>query len=241
MTRHPDTTFALDDPTLEAWAGEIRHRLITTLDPGSVDGIVVAVGGAVTIGVTAAAATAIPGGTTMTTATVAATTGMHAKAAAGCLAAALVAGGGAAVTGSLPAGMQDFAADAAVHIGVTLPRSEASLSVVDHIELGIGEIVAVDGAGRLRVATTDDGIVLTGLEADAGFSGTVLAETSESILVEFRSATETATVLVTNLNGRLAASVTGSMAAEGSAGTDTDASIDAETEVEIDLGAQLGG
>ena len=97
-----------------------------------------------------------------TTTAIGATAASHValKLAAGGLAAALTVGGAAAVTGNLPDGAQTFAADAAAHIGLDLPRPDASLD--GSLDLSLGDIVTVGGAGRLGV-TLDGDTLLTAL------------------------------------------------------------------------------
>lgn len=154
----------------------------------------------------------------MTSTTIGATVASHtaAKIAAGGLAAALTVGGAAAVTGDLPDGAQRFAADAAARIGLTLPRPQAHFD--GSLDLWVGDIVEVGTAGRVGVRLDETGLRLTGIEGNAGFSAHVVAETPEAAIVEFRSATETTSVLLTSADGAIVSSVTTGIEAEAEAG-----------------------
>lgn len=234
--RNPESSEAA--ALLVGWQADLRDSLATELDPDRIEAL--AAGVAALSGTTAitAASTAIAqGGTTMLNTTTAATTtaagaggatagaaatgSMTAKIAAGAIAASLVGGGAAAVTGNLPAAMQSFVADTGAHIGLDLPRPEANVGLTADLGLGLGagEIVDLGAPGRLS-ATVDAsaGLVLTGVEEATGFTAAVLSRTSDSVMVEFRSATETATVLLTNVDGQIVASFDGDAELHGSAG-----------------------
>ncbi len=190
----------------------------------------------------------------MTSTAIGATAASHAasKLAAGGLAAALAAGGAAAVTGTLPDAAQRFTADAAAHVGLSLPRPEVAINGMGSLDLSVGDIVTVGGAGRVGVRLDADGLQLTVIDGNAGFSARVVTETADAIIVEFRSATETTSVLLTRVNDQIASSVTTSSldaTADGEAEewtdaqADTEADADAETEAEVDaeLHVNIGG
>ena len=169
--------------------------------------------------VAGATASATQGGVAMTT-TIAASAASNTalKVAAIGLCASLAAGGTAAVTGNLPDGAQTFAADVAAHIGIDLPRPHAAVG--GSLDLGVDDIVMVDGAGRVGVSLNGDAMAITGIEADAGFEAAIVSQTADAIVVEFRSATETATVLLTEVEGSLVSRVTFDAQAEAEAEAD---------------------
>ena len=116
-------------------------------------------------------------------------------------------------------------------------------SGIRSIDLSVGDVVTVGGAGRVGIRLDGEGLILTGIEGSAGFTSRVVAETSDAIIVEFRSATETTSVLLTRVNDQIASSVTTSSldaTADGEAEertdaqADTEADADAETEAEVD-------
>lgn len=240
------------DPLLE-WAGDLRAEVLGRLTPDTIGAIAgIAVTGVVSSATVAGVLAALEGGTTMTSTAIGATSHTAAKLAAGGLAATLTAGGAAAVTGSLPDSAQRFTADAAAHIGLSLPRPEAAISGIRSIDLSVGDVVTVGGAGRVGIRLDGEGLILTGIEGSAGFTSRVVAETSDAIIVEFRSATETTSVLLTRVNDQIASSVTTSSldaTADGEAEewtdaqADTEADADAETEAEVDaeLHVNIGG
>ncbi len=219
---------------------------IPAIDAAEVSTVARAAGVAV-VTTTAAVLTAAGGGT-MTTATIGATASAHAglKVAAGCLAATLAAGGAAAATGHLPAPAQRFAADAAAHVGITLPRPQATATIQTTSRIAVGSAgtvaVSLDAGGRLDLATID---------ANAGFTADVIAQTADSILIEFRSATDTTAVLVSNVDGTIVSSVTAGAgaSADSSASTGADVSGGADpatngsagVSIEGDLQIGLGG
>lgn len=274
-----------DADLLATWQADLRGSLVSGLDPDRVE--LLAAGIAAMAGSTAlatASAVATQGGTHMletttaataatnaaagvtagatgATAGAAATGSLGAKIAAGALAASLVGGGTAALTGNLPNGMQSFVADAAAHIGLDLPRPEVNLDIVGGLDagLGVGEVVDLGVAGRLS-ATVDAtaGLVLTGIEEAAGFTARVVSETSDSVMVQFESATESATVLLTQVDGQIVASITGDASAGTSQSTDggvdagaeagtsgsiesDGASVDAESNTRIQIGIGTDG
>ncbi len=156
------------------------------------------------------------------------------KLAAGGLAAALTVGGAAAFTGNLPDGAQSFAADAAAHIGLDLPRPDATIN--GSLDLSLGDIVTVGGAGRLGVTLDGDNLQLGGIEANAGFTARVVTSTADTVIVEFASAAETTTVLLNTLEGELVSSVTTTL--HGSADAAAEADADAKANAEADGGAE---
>lgn len=237
------------DP-IPSWERELRTAVIGDLSPATVGTIVgaMAVGAlGATVAATAIAATAEGGVTMTTTITASAASNVALKAAAWGLAASLAVGGTAAVTGNLPDGAQEFAADAAAHIGLTLPRPDTSLS--SSLDLEVGDIFSVEGAGRVGVRLDGEAIVITGIEAANGFEATIVSQTEEAVLVEFRSATETATVLLTSVNGSVvsdidfhaAAEADADAAAEADADADAEAEAEAEAEADAELDITIGG
>jgi hypothetical protein len=231
------------DGMVTAWQQAVRGSLIVELDRGTAiqiaRRIVVAAG---STGPTVAAALAAGQGATMINATTAtsaaanaaagtgatvaasASSSLAAKIAAGTLVAALTAGGAAAVTGTLPDGMQSFAADAAAHIGIDLPRPAIALGLDADVDaslgLGVGEVFDFGAAGRLSAtADASSGLVVTGIEEAAGFTASILHQTRDSVTVQFASATDTKTVVLTSVDG---ATVTDT-------GLEADASSDAST------------
>jgi hypothetical protein len=243
MRTHP-TPHSPSDP-ISQWAADLRTEVIGALAPESVGAIVgaMAVGAVSTTLAVVATASAAEGGVTMTT-TIAAAAASHValKASALGLCAALAAGGTAAVTGNLPDGLQTLSADLGAHIGLNLPRPDAAVNL--QLDVGLDDIVKVGGAGQVGVHLDGAGLLLTGIEAKVGFSTRVVSETREAIIVEFTSATETTSVLVTAIDGAIAASVTTSANAEGGAGTGTECGCDdteagAETEATVDAGLDI--
>jgi len=240
MRTHP-TPYSPSDP-ISQWAEDLRTEVIGALSPESVGAIVgmVVVGAVSTTLAVVATASAAQGGVTMTT-TIAASAASNTalKVAAIGLCASLAAGGTAAVTGNLPDGAQTRAADVAAHIGIDLPRPQAAVG--GSLDLGVGDIVTVDGAGRVGVNLEGDAMVITGIEADAGFEAAIVSQTVDAIVVEFRSATETATVLLTEVEGSLVSSVTFDAQAEAEAEAEANAEAEAEAEADGGLEIQIGG
>ncbi len=244
----PTTRIHYDDP-LALWAADLHTEVIGALSPNAVGAIVdaVLVGAvATTMAAAVTTATVAEGGVAMTT-TIAASAASHSalKVAAIGLAATLAAGGTAAVTGNLPDGAQRFTADAAAHIGLTLPSPDAS--VLGSLDLAVGDLVTVAGAGKVGVRLEGGALVITGIESEDGFSASIVSQTQDAVLVEFRSATETATVLVTQVNGTIVSDVEFDAAAdtgaeyEGDAGADAEAEAEAEAKAEAELEIQIGG
>ncbi len=254
MTAHP-TNHRIPDP-IPLWERDLRTEVVGDLSPAAV-GVIVGAVAAGAIGTTVAAAAvaaAVEGGVTMTT-TITASAASHVaiKAAALGLAAALAAGGTAAVTGNLPDGAQRFTADAAAHIGIALPRPDTSLS--GSLDLEVGDVVNVAGAGRVGARLDGAALVLTGIETIGGFEASVVSQTSNAITVEFRSAAETATVVLTQVDGTIESTVDFAATAGAEAGAEADggattgaetgaeAETQAETqaEAEADLKIEIGG
>lgn len=255
MSTHPTTTPA--DPLLH-WERDLLSEVVDEMPTSTVGVIGAAAAGAIaSTTVATAAAVAAQGGTamTMTGATVeaAASSNVAAKIAAGSLAAALAVGGSAAVTGNLPDGAQEATADAAARIGITLPRPEADVRVNGSLDASAGEIITVGTAGRVGVTLEDGALRVTGTETRGAFTAHVVSETDGAILVEFRSATETVSVLLTNVEGAIASSITtqvhgsveGRADAEGSVstGADTgdDSSVKGEAEADARFRIRIGG
>ena len=236
MRAHSVPGTSAPDP-LSEWTGRLRAELLAEMAPGSIGAIAVAALGVASPGATAGLLAVIEGGTIMTSTAIGATVASHVglKLAAGGLATVLTLGGAAAVTGNLPNGAQRFAADAAAHIGLNLPRPDAALD--GSFDLSAGDIVNVGGAGRVGVTLGGDGLQLTGIESNAGFSAQVVTATPEVIIVEFRSAAETTSVLLSGLEGEVVSSITSTL--HGSADAQTDAHTQGDGEAEADADAQL--
>jgi hypothetical protein len=190
---------------------------------------------------TSAAANVAAG--TGTTVGATASASLAAKIAAGTLVAALTAGGAAAVTGNLPAGMQSFAADAAAHIGIELPRPEIAIDLGADVDaslgLGVGQVFDLGAVGRLSaVADASTGLVLTGIEEAAGFTASIMQQTKDSVTVQFASATDTKTVVLTSVDGVIVSDA--GFEAESSADSDT-SGADAGATTDADASVEGGG
>lgn len=225
---------AAPDPTI-AWSTDLRSRLVHQLDPATVSSVVATLAstGVVHGTVSAVALAATGGGTPMTTAMITATAAGHtaAKIGAGVLVAALTAGA-AAATGHLPAGAQQFAANAAAHVGITLPRPEANIDA--GVDVSISRVVSVGEAGRVGVVLDDDGLQLTSIDANAGYSAKVVAETADAIIVQFSSEARTSAVLLSRADGAITASIAGDAGA--GAGLDTtQPSVEGSVDGELDF------
>lgn len=220
MTGHP-TTHSSHDP-LPLWEAEMRVLVATDLPDHMVHGLTAAAVGAATA--TAAGITAAGGGIMLTTNIAAeATASIAAKIAAGSVAATLAVGGSLAATGNLPDPAQEFAADAAAHVGITLPRPGVSAGVSGALEATADSVIDVAGAGRVGVTIEDGKLVVTGIEANGEFRAEVVSHTDDTLVVEFRSAAEKATALITNADGRVVSSVTTGAAASGGASAEAEA------------------
>lgn len=167
---------------------------------------------------------------TASAATTAAASGSTAaKLMAGTLAAALTAGGAAAVTGNLPDGAQNFTADLAAHVGLDLPHANAQLDLDGALDLSLGDVIDIAGAGQVAVGLDADGnLVLAGIDAATGFTASVVSETANSIMITFESAAETTTVLITEVEGQIVSSVS----------TTLNAVLDSSSDFEGDVGAE---
>lgn len=230
MRPHPHHSPA-GDP-LHQWVTELQAAVVTDLSPDSV-GLIVGVAGTVAATTATAALAAVAGGGTTMATTIAASAASHSALKVGAfgLCAALAAGGTAAVTGNLPHAAQEFAADAAAHIGITLPRPAASIATT--VGVRAGDIVTVDGAGQVGVRIEGGRLLVTGIDAEAGFVASIVSESSDAVIVEFRSATETATLMLTKVEGEITSGVTVRGGADaGTTGTDAEA----ETGLEVKVG-----
>ncbi|MFH1105058.1 MAG: hypothetical protein V1757_09010 [Actinomycetota bacterium] len=248
----------MGDP-IGAWAGDLRSELIHRLQPETVSAVAAAIAssGAVFATTTVATLVATGGGAAMTTATIGATTSAHAgaKIAAGCLAAALTAGGTLTATGHLPDGAQGFTADAAAHVGIRLPRPAVDATVDLSGKAAVSQLISVGAAGEVGVRLDANGLNLTAVDANAGYTANVVAETADAIIVEFQSAEQASSVLVSNVDGAITASVTGDAASndaetEGGATVQTDGQADLDADgsstsfdgsTDANLGITLGG
>ena len=207
---------------ITTWAADIRALVITPVDAGLAAGVV----GAVTWGAAAGVSVLAPmsataGGTSMSTAMIAGSAAAHTgvKVAAGCLAAALAAGGTAAATGNLPTPAQSFAANVAAHVGINLPKPDATVQVGGQADTA-AQTISVGEAGSVGVTLDGGELSLASIDANAGYSASVLDETADSILVQFQSDKGAVSVLISNIDGAITASVTG----EADAGASSDGS-----------------
>ena len=236
------------DALLHGWEQEVRSLLVHPLAGGRTGLVASAAVAVVAVGASTltSAAMVAGGGITMTaTTTMTASAGwsLNAKIAATALAAALTAGGAAAATGNLPDAMQSFAADAAAHIGIELPRPTVQSDL--GVDLGSNGAIDVGGAGSLSAALDGSaGIVITGLDEAAGFTASIVSQTESSVAITFESATEVATVVLNEVDGAIQASVT--TEAKSSVGTtvetdDAGLGVEGSTETDVGIELQLGG
>jgi hypothetical protein len=248
MTEHPTFNSPIDP--LPLWEAELRALVVETLPPERV-GVLTAAALGASITTAAAASAAAQGGAIMSI-TTAIGANAAAKIAAGCLAATLAVGGSLAVTGKLPDKAQDFSADAAAHIGITLPKSSVQTGVRASLGAEVGTVIEVANAGHIGVMVDKDRLVLTGIEAKGAFTAHVVSHTDGVLICEFRSADEIVTVVLTNVNGTVAASATtskvgasigvessGSAGITGQVGTGK-GSADAETSGLAGVGGSAG-
>lgn len=137
-------------------------------------------------------------------------------------------GGGAAVTGNLPAGMQNGAADFATNIGIELPRAEVAIDV--------------DGAGELVLDVVDGALEVIELDASTGWNAQVRSQTDGEVVIDFVSETGTRTVTaVQDLTGKISSEVASSAKAEtsGSAGSEPAVDGKAQARTESNSEAEL--
>ena len=137
-------------------------------------------------------------------------------------------GGGAAVTGNLPAGMQNGAAEFATNIGIDLPRAEVA--------------IGVDGAGELVLDVVDGALEVLELDASTGWNAEIRSQTEGEVVVDFVSEAGTKTVTaVQDATGKISSEVSSSAKAEtnGDAGSETSIDGKAETSTESNSEANL--
>lgn len=240
------------DP-LALWEAELRAIVVESLPPERVTALTAAaLGASITTAVAASASAAAAQGGTIMSITAAMGANAATKIAAGCLAATLAVGGSLAATGKLPDKAQDFSADAAAHVGITLPRSNAETSLWASLGAKVGTVIEVANAGHIGVTVDKDRLVLTGIEAKGAFTAHVVSYTDGILICEFRSADEIVTVVLTNVNGEVVASATtskvgasvgagssGSAGITGQAGTGT-GSTDVGTSGSANVGGSAG-
>lgn len=238
--------------TFDRWVSDLRTEMVTGMSPQSLGAIVTAIGASSPL-LTTAASAVTTGGMNMTAihTAAAATSSATAKIAAGTLSVALAASGAAAVTGNLPSGAQTVAADLAAHIGIELPRPDIAAGVAGRVDAALADIVDVAGAGRIGVTLGDTGLIINGVEATAGFTASIVAETADMVIVEFRSATETVRTMLTSVDGHIvASSTTESSAGKSNSSTEAEAGLKSETtdgkssteaEAEVGVGVTIGG
>jgi hypothetical protein len=226
------TLHRTSDP-ISRWEAALKATVIDHPSPEWVETMTAAALGASLTTVAVATAT---GGTTLmsTTITATAASSLAAKIAGIGVAATLAVGGSLAATGNLPDPAQEFSADAAARIGITLPRPGADAGVNGSLNAAVGTVFDADGAGRVAVDLDGGQLVITGLEASAGFTAHVVTETANSVIVEFRSAAETATVLITKVGGTVTSSVTTTANSSGDAEVSGSVDGDAETDASFD-------
>jgi hypothetical protein len=230
-----ETTLHRTPDPISRWETELRASVIQDPSPEWVGTMTAA---ALGVSLTTVAVAAATGGSTLMSTTISATTaassGLAAKIAGIGVAATMAVGGSLAATGNLPDPAQEFSADVAARIGITLPRPGIEAGVRGSLNAAVGTVIDANGAGHLAVDLDGDQLVILGIDANAGFTAHVVAETADSVIVEFRSATETATVLVTNLGGTVTSSVTTTANSSGDAEVSGSVDGDAETEASLE-------
>lgn len=224
LHRTPDPIFR--------WESELRATVMQDPSPEWVGTMTAAALGASLTTVAVAAAT---GGSTLmsTTITASAVSSLAAKIAGIGVAATLAVGGSLAATGNLPDPAQEFSADAAARIGITLPRPGVETGIRGSLNAAVGTVIDANGAGHVAVDLDGGQLVILGVDASAGCTARVVAETARTVIVEFRSATETATVLITNLGGTVTSSVT--TTANSSGDVEVSGSVDGDAHTEASL------
>lgn len=220
MKAHP--VIDIPDP-LPLWEAELRALVVQDLSAEAVGDLTATALGASLTATAAAGTAALEGGTIMSTSAsigVEAATSLVAKITAGCAAATLAVGGTLAATGNLPDGAQKATADAAAHIGITLPRPAAEVGGRGSIDASADTIVTVANAGRVGVTVEGHRLVLTGIEAEGAFTAHVVSQTDDAIVIEFGSAAEKTTVLLTAVEGRVVSSIVTEAHSQGGASGD---------------------
>ncbi|MBT8197629.1 MAG: hypothetical protein KJO84_03905 [Acidimicrobiia bacterium] len=215
----PDTNS--QDP-VAGWAEELRSAVVADLEPGDVTNVASLASAATAVGAgslaTAAgvAAGAATGGKTVTTLF----GSMVAKlVATGALVAAL--GGGAAITGNLPAGIQNVAADVVANVGIDLPRAAVE--------------VDVDGAGELIIDVVDGAVSIIELDATAGWTAKVRSQTDSEVIVDFVSDGVTKTVTaVQDQSGSISTDVATSTGISGNSDSGLDGQADTTVDSELE-------
>ena len=176
------------DP-LDVWIEELRGALVSELDQEQVAVVARAAAGSAGAGLAASA-----------------TAAGHAFAkvvAAGALV-TLAAGGAAAVTGSLPTGLQARVSDSAARVGIELPdpRLEGG------IRIGADQTIRVGEAGQVQVGLRDGALSLGDVQASAGWTASVRTARPDRALVAFSSDDEQIVLEITVLDGRIETEVT---------------------------------
>jgi len=230
------TDHRLPSDLIATWAADMKADLVTDLTQAQVWAVAQAAAQiGIAGGVGTAALTILEGGTPMTASTIGAfaAAGLKAKVVAGSLAAALTAGGAAAATGNLPDGAQSFVAETATHVGLNLPRPETEVDLFARADAVADEFITVSTVGQVGVALDADGLNLTDIMGNAGVTADVVVETADSIIVEFMSEAEVATVVVTRAGDEIVADISR---------TELGADVDAEVGVDIgSTGVELTG
>ena len=247
-TSHPENDL------LSAWMSDFRAESIHRLSPATVSAVTAAIVSGLGLTTTSVATLiATGGGAHMTTAAIGATTAAHTNLkVAAALAAALTAGGVLAGTGNLPAGAQRLAADAAARVGIHIPKPAIDATLDLNGDAAASAVIPVGAAGQVAVMLDGNGLNLMSVDAAAGFTANVVAETADALVVEFRSGDRVSSVLVSNTDGAIASSVTGDAAVDAGASaiTTESAQLDGSTgqtggsfdgSTQIDSSTQLEG
>jgi len=95
-------------------------------------------------------------------------------------------------------------------------------------------MITVGQAGTLDAALGQDGLVLTNLDANAGFTAEVVAETPDAIIVEFTGEGNTTSVLIANLDGSLTAFIDSDVAPIVSAEASAEAGLQIDANADLD-------
>lgn len=237
----------LGDPGTR-WARALRREVVDDLPPEQVHDLAVVVAGlaAASASATAAAvgaAAATQGGTAMTApiAASAATQGVAKIVGACALAAGLTVGGSAALTGNLPDGAQEFAADAGAVLGLDLPRADVGAGTDVTATAQAFDIVAIDTVGHIEVGLDEEShLVLGDISTEAGVTADVVLQADELVVVDFVSSQQTLSVELTAQHGAIDAEVVVRTDVDGSAGINGAADVESGAVLEVDLDDALG-
>lgn len=136
---------------------------------------------------------------------------------------ATLGGGTAAVTGNLPAPLQNGAAGAASFIGIDLPKADLAIDA--------------NGAGKVVIEVVDDTLGIVGIDANTGWTAEIRSQTDTEVIVDFVSETSTKTVTAVK---DAAGEITSNVEVSGSAKSEYNAQLNSETEMSNDQGSPSG-